>query len=310
MRVAVSPNPHRKIIMAFWKLIVIAAPSGCGKTRCKAILAKYPAMFFSVRNDTPDSERRSNGKDYLFLTKAEFEERFASRLVEWEEIYGNYYGTLKSEISRALHQSHMMLFDVDVKGALSIQKHFPNDSILIFIQPPNFEYWKNGWKIGHGEPETLKRRLERVPMEMEKGGTLIFKSWTTIYKSRRWSGWNSSNEHEEYYLITYIVHGGSTVSVKPIAMHEFLKQTGNIYEAIIVASKRARQIHDDMKIELTQQLETLKALNATPERKTIWKLQRWIRISLKLVSVWKKSKTDQTCYQVRIEVPLSLREYL
>jgi len=55
------------------------------------------------------------------------------------------------------------------------------------------------------------------------------------------------------------------VSVKPLAMHEFLQQTGNIYEAIIVASKRARQIHDDMKMELTQQLETLKALNATPE---------------------------------------------
>jgi len=55
------------------------------------------------------------------------------------------------------------------------------------------------------------------------------------------------------------------VSVKPVAMHEFLAQTGNVYEAIIVASKRARQIHDDMKIELNQQLETLKALNATPE---------------------------------------------
>jgi DNA-directed RNA polymerase subunit K/omega len=55
------------------------------------------------------------------------------------------------------------------------------------------------------------------------------------------------------------------VAVKPVAMHEFLEQAGNIYEAIIVAAKRARQIHDDMKIELTQQLETLKALNATPE---------------------------------------------
>jgi DNA-directed RNA polymerase subunit K/omega len=48
-------------------------------------------------------------------------------------------------------------------------------------------------------------------------------------------------------------------------MHEFLAQAGNIYEAIIVAAKRARQIHDDMKIELSQQLETIKALNATPE---------------------------------------------
>jgi DNA-directed RNA polymerase subunit K/omega len=55
------------------------------------------------------------------------------------------------------------------------------------------------------------------------------------------------------------------VSVKPVAMHEFLEQTGNIYEAIIVAAKRARQIHDDYKIELSDQLETLKALNATPE---------------------------------------------
>lgn len=48
-------------------------------------------------------------------------------------------------------------------------------------------------------------------------------------------------------------------------MHEFLAQAGNIYEAIIVAAKRSRQIHDDMKIELSQQLETLKALNTTPE---------------------------------------------
>lgn len=55
------------------------------------------------------------------------------------------------------------------------------------------------------------------------------------------------------------------MAVKPIAMYEFLEQAGNIYEAIIVAAKRARQIHDDMKIELSQQLETIKALNATPE---------------------------------------------
>jgi DNA-directed RNA polymerase subunit K/omega len=55
------------------------------------------------------------------------------------------------------------------------------------------------------------------------------------------------------------------MAVKPVAMHEFLAQAGNIYEAIIVAAKRSRQIHDEMKLELNQQLETLKALNATPE---------------------------------------------
>jgi DNA-directed RNA polymerase omega subunit len=55
------------------------------------------------------------------------------------------------------------------------------------------------------------------------------------------------------------------VAVKPVAMHEFLEKAGNIYEAIIVSAKRARQIHDDIKLELSQRLETLKALNATPE---------------------------------------------
>ena len=55
------------------------------------------------------------------------------------------------------------------------------------------------------------------------------------------------------------------MAVKPVAMHEFLEKAGNIYEAIIVAAKRARQIHDEMKIELNQRLETLKALNASSE---------------------------------------------
>jgi guanylate kinase len=117
-----------------------------------------------------------NGKDYFFLTKAEFEERIRiGDLVEWEEIYGNYYGTLKSEIDRALQRGDVMLFDVDVKGALSIRRHFPNDSVLIFINPPSFEVLKKRLEDRNTEnPETLKRRLERVPMEMEQGKQFDF----------------------------------------------------------------------------------------------------------------------------------------
>lgn len=55
------------------------------------------------------------------------------------------------------------------------------------------------------------------------------------------------------------------VAVKPIAIEEFLEEVGNIYEAIIVAAKRARQIHDDTKLEFNQRLETLKALSNLPE---------------------------------------------
>ncbi|MGD1044918.1 MAG: guanylate kinase [Bacteroidota bacterium] len=164
--------------MGSGKLIVIAAPSGCGKTTiAKAILEKHSAIFFSISATTrPIRNGEINGKDYFFLTKAEFEERIRiGDLVEWEEIYGNYYGTLKCEINRALQQGHMMLFDVDVKGALSIRRHFPNDSILIFIKPPSFEVLKKRLENRNTENlETLKRRLERVPMEMEQGQQFDF----------------------------------------------------------------------------------------------------------------------------------------
>ncbi len=91
-------------------------------------------------------------------------------LVEWEEIYGNYYGTLKSEVDRALQQGTIMLFDVDVKGALSIKKTYPNDSILIFIKPPSFEALQHRLLNRKTEDETtIHRRLDRVPMELEKG---------------------------------------------------------------------------------------------------------------------------------------------
>jgi guanylate kinase len=160
------------------KLIVISAPSGCGKTTiAKAILAKYPAMLFSVSATTRSIRAGElNGKDYFFLTKQEFENRIRiGDLVEWEEIYGNYYGTLKSEIHRALDHGFSMMFDVDVKGALSIRRHFPHDSVLIFIKPPSMEVLKKRLENRKTEdPETLRRRLDRVPMELEQGSQFDF----------------------------------------------------------------------------------------------------------------------------------------
>ena len=134
-------------------------------------------MLFSVSATTrPIRNGEVNGKDYFFLTKPEFEERIRiGDLVERENIYGNYYGTLKSEVNRALQQSRVMLFDIDVKGALSIRQNFPNDSVLIFIKPPSFEVLKNRLENRNTEnSETLKKRLDRVPMELAQGPKFDF----------------------------------------------------------------------------------------------------------------------------------------
>ena len=155
------------------KLIVVSAPSGAGKTTIvRTMMAKYPSMLFSV-SATTRSQRagEKEGKDYFFLTKEEFERRIkAGELVEWEEIYGNYYGTLKSEVDRALHNGRVMMFDIDVKGGLSIKKHYPDDTVLIFIKPPSVEALHRRLLDRKTEDEaTVARRMTRVPMELEKG---------------------------------------------------------------------------------------------------------------------------------------------
>lgn len=151
-------------------LFVVSAPSGAGKTTIvKAILAKHPSMLFSVSATTrPKRETEIDRKDYFFLPRDEFERRIqAGELVEWEEIYGNLYGTLKSEVENALGSGKSMLFDIDVKGGLSIKRKYPDDSLLIFIKPPSIEVLEARLRNRKTEDEeTFKRRMARVTMEI------------------------------------------------------------------------------------------------------------------------------------------------
>jgi guanylate kinase len=159
------------------KLIVLSAPSGSGKTTiAKEILRKYPAMLFSVSATTRKKrEKETDGKDYFFLSNEEFEEKIhKGELVEWEqypnETHGNFYGTLKGEVDRALNHGKVMLFDVDVKGALSIKRLYSDDSVLIFVKPPSFIVLRDRLVNRKTEDDaTVQHRLDRMPMEMEHG---------------------------------------------------------------------------------------------------------------------------------------------
>ena len=159
------------------KLIVISAPSGSGKTTiAKEIMNRFPDLGFSV-SGTTRSKRvgEVDGRDYFFLTREEFKRRIAEgEFVEWEELYGDCYGTLKSEVDRVLESGHHLLFDVDVKGGLSIKKQYP-DALLIFIFPPSVAALKDRLLKRQTEDDvTLQRRLDRVTMELELGSKFDF----------------------------------------------------------------------------------------------------------------------------------------
>jgi guanylate kinase len=154
------------------KLIVVSAPSGAGKTTiAREILRRNPSVHFSVSATTRlRRPAEIHGRDYFFLSKEEFMHRVhAGEFVEWEEIYGEYYGTLKAEVDTALREGSHVLFDIDVKGALSIKRHYP-EALILFIRPPSLDALYGRLQNRSTEDEaSLARRLERVPMEMKEG---------------------------------------------------------------------------------------------------------------------------------------------
>jgi guanylate kinase len=154
------------------KLIVISAPSGTGKTSViKEILKlNQDKLIFSVSATTrPKRANEIDGVDYYFLTEDEFKKKIENdEFIEWERIYDYYYGTLKSEIERARKLGKNILFELDVNGSLKLKKLYPN-AHLIFIVPPSIEELENRLRKRNTEtPETLKKRIERAKMELEK----------------------------------------------------------------------------------------------------------------------------------------------
>ena len=154
------------------KLIVIAAPSGSGKTTVvnSLISDKTLNLGFSISaTSRPRRENEVDGEDYHFLSDDEFKNKIHSKeFVEWEEVYdGIFYGTLKSELEKLNNLGKNLIFDIDVVGGLSIKKEFPDQTITIFISPPSIEELENRLRNRGTEHEnSIQIRLAKATKEM------------------------------------------------------------------------------------------------------------------------------------------------
>jgi guanylate kinase len=153
------------------KIVIISSPSGAGKTTIvRLLLERHSDFMFSVSATT---RARRDGevyaKDYYFLTTDEFKHKIASNeFAEWEEVYkGKFYGTLKAEIERIWETGKTGIFDIDVKGALSLKKVYGQQALTIFIAPPSFTVLEERLKKRATEdPDALKERISRASFEM------------------------------------------------------------------------------------------------------------------------------------------------
>jgi guanylate kinase len=149
---------------------VLSAPSGTGKTSIRRIfLERYPEVQFSVSYTTRTPRKGEvDGKDYFFVSEAEFRQRIdRGEFAEWEENFGRYYGTSGKIMDSFLDQGRDMLLDIEMRGAKTLKKNY-SGGIYVFVLPPSLAELKARLqKRGESDAE-IGKRLNKVQEEIEE----------------------------------------------------------------------------------------------------------------------------------------------
>jgi guanylate kinase len=166
-----SGHSFTRVLIPPKKLVVITAPSGAGKSSIvKKLLTQKPELSFSVSCTTrAKREHEVDGTHYYFVSPDDFKKRLANNeFVEHQEVYTDqFYGTLKSEVERIWNRHLVVLFDIDVKGAINLKKQYGTDCLTIFIAPPSKESLKSRLINRCTEDKkSLKTRLAKAEEEL------------------------------------------------------------------------------------------------------------------------------------------------
>ena len=155
-------------------LFIISGPSGAGKgTLVDRLVARVPDVRVSVSATTrAPRPGEVEGEDYLFISPEEFDRRIAGGdFLEWAEVHGNRYGTLRSAVQRHLDAGSDVILEIDPQGARQVKEQMP-ESVLVFITAPSLEELER--RIRHRGAETdeqIRTRLETAERELRLVGT-------------------------------------------------------------------------------------------------------------------------------------------
>jgi guanylate kinase len=136
-------------------------------TIVRKLLELEPRLWFSVSATTrPRRAGETDGKDYLFLDRREFERiRGEGGFLEWFDVYGDLKGTPRAPVDEHFEGGDDVLLEVDVQGALAVREKYP-DAVLVFVKAPSREEQRRRLlERGQDDPEAIERRLARAEEE-------------------------------------------------------------------------------------------------------------------------------------------------
>ena len=160
------------------RLFVLSGPSGVGKDALLSRMKQRRGDFhYTITATTrPKRQGERDGVDYLFMERDDFQRMIdEDGLLEWAEVYGNLYGVPKSQVTEALETGRNVLVKVDVQGAATVRKLYP-DSVLIFLEPPSMDSLDRRLVArGTEQGEALRIKLETAHKEMKAADWFDYK---------------------------------------------------------------------------------------------------------------------------------------
>ncbi len=153
-------------------LLVISGPSGCGKSSLlKEVYKSIGDYYFSISTTTrAPREGEQNGVDYFFVSKEEFEADIAEgSFLEYAEVHGNYYGTSLKPVNKALEESKLVIFDIDVQGHDILREKLNHLITSVFITTPDLNELENRLNSrGTDSKEVIEKRIKNSKIEINE----------------------------------------------------------------------------------------------------------------------------------------------
>lgn len=152
------------------RIVIISAPSGCGKTTViQQLLKRHPRLWRSVSVTTrPPRKNERNNEDYCFFTRKEFLRMIlAGGFLEWTKVFGYYYGTPREPLLSKYRKGKTVILTIDVRGAKKIRKILP--TVSIFILPPSLKALRGRLAERKTDSRTeIEKRLRAAQKEISQ----------------------------------------------------------------------------------------------------------------------------------------------